>query len=104
MKIKLEFIDMLEENVFEGSNYGTIAPVDYNDSVIEYVKSNDIKLYLIADGYYEFEESEDYKVIQAVDYNGDLNIGYSSVHLILLNKNTLETKDYYISISDSSDF
>lgn len=104
MKIKLEFINLLEENVFKGSNYGRIAPVDYEDSAIEYAKANKIKLYLIADGYYEFEENDDYKVIQAVDYNADLNIGYSSVHLILLDKHTLETKDYYISISDSSDF
>lgn len=98
--INLDIIEILESEVYKGEDYGSITPVDYVDAVKKYAKDNNINLGLLVDGYYEFEETDNYKVIQAVDYNADLNIGYGSVHLILLDKNSLETKDYYIQVSD----
>lgn len=99
--LDMKLIEILEKEVYKGEDYGIITPVEYVDSVVQYAKEEDIDLGLLTDGSYSFIETEDYKVIQAVDYNGDLNIGYGSIHLILLDKETLETKDYYIKVSDN---
>lgn len=104
MKIKLELFKILDEELYEGEGYGEIRLLEGNEVIKEYAKENNIKLYLLVDGYYEFEESEEYKVVQAVDYNADYNIGYDSSHIILLNKKTFETKDYYLHLADGEDY
>lgn len=99
--LDMKLIEILEEEVYKGENYGRITPIEYVDSVVQFAKEENIDLGLLTDGSYNFIETEDYKVIQAVDYNGDLNIGYGSIHLILLDKETLETRDYYVKVSDN---